>query len=103
MSAMSEALATAQQIHLGNGLCTCYGREHPGVPCRVHRQIARALIEQARTIRLAAAQIASNLALGWAATQPTGALHACRVAVAEARRGRARQGLLMVGTRRACL
>jgi hypothetical protein len=26
------------------------------------------------------------LALGWAATQPTGALHAYRVAVAEARR-----------------
>jgi hypothetical protein len=55
----------AQQIHLGNGLCTCYGRENPGALCRVHREIARAITEQARTARAAAAQIATDVAVGY--------------------------------------
>lgn len=40
-----EALAAAQKIHLGNSLCTCYGREHPGEPCWTHMQIALALTQ----------------------------------------------------------
>jgi len=40
---MTTAMAIAQAIHFGRGVCTCYAAESNGGPCRVHTGIADAL------------------------------------------------------------